>query len=119
MANQKLTPLDFEKPLFEMEDKIRELEELSRSTGMNLNGEVTPLKNKLEQLTAETFGGLTAWDRVQLARQEILDRHTDNLIDKRRNAFVAASAEVSRPEISDGHDGFDLYFERHLLVNVS
>ncbi|MEE9394540.1 MAG: acetyl-CoA carboxylase carboxyltransferase subunit alpha [Planctomycetota bacterium] len=65
---KKLTPLDFEKPIFEMEAKIEELEELSRSTKMNLNGEVRPLRNKLDELIGEIFDGLTPWQRVQIAR---------------------------------------------------
>ncbi|MEZ6196986.1 MAG: acetyl-CoA carboxylase carboxyltransferase subunit alpha [Planctomycetota bacterium] len=66
--SRKLAPLDFEKPIFEMEAKIEELEELSRTTRMNLNGEVRPLKEKLGQLIAEIFDELTPWQRVQLAR---------------------------------------------------
>ena len=61
-------PLDFEKPIFEMQNKILELEELSKSTGMDLNGQMRPLKDKLVQLTKETFSKLEAWDHVQLAR---------------------------------------------------
>ncbi|MCB9831417.1 MAG: acetyl-CoA carboxylase carboxyltransferase subunit alpha [Planctomycetes bacterium] len=61
-------PLDFEIPIFEMEAKIRELEELSRSTGMDLNGQMVPLKAKLQQLTKEIFARLGAWEKVQLAR---------------------------------------------------
>ena len=65
---RQLVPLDFERPLFEMQSKIEELEELSRATGMNFNGEVQPLKDKLADLTANIFVHLTAWQRVQLAR---------------------------------------------------
>ena len=61
-------PLAFEKPIFEMEAKIRELEELSRSTGMDLNGQMVPLKEKLKQLTNEIFDKLDAWEKVQIAR---------------------------------------------------
>lgn len=60
--------LDFEKPIFDMQAKIEELEELSRSTGMNLNGGVRPLKDKLDQLIDETFSNLTPWQRVSIAR---------------------------------------------------
>ncbi len=60
--------LDFEKPIFDMQVKIEELEDLSRETGMNLNGGVRPLKDKLDQLIDETFSNLTPWQRVALAR---------------------------------------------------
>ncbi len=74
---RKLQPLEFEKPIFEMEAKIQELEELSRSTGMDLNGQMMPLKNKLEQLTQAIFDDLNAWDKVQLARHQFRPNTTD------------------------------------------
>ncbi|MCA9322601.1 MAG: acetyl-CoA carboxylase carboxyl transferase subunit alpha, partial [Planctomycetes bacterium] len=68
MDESKLQPLDFERPIFEMRAKISELDELSRSTGMDLNGQMQPLKDKLNELTLQIFDGLSAWDRVRLAR---------------------------------------------------
>lgn len=76
---RKPQPLEFEKPIFEMEAKIQELEELSRSTGMDLNGQMMPLKNKLEQLTQAIFDDLNAWDKVQLARHQFRPNTTDYL----------------------------------------
>ncbi len=60
--------LDFEKPIIELEKKIDELETLSRITGMNLNGEVKPLKDRLGTLISEIFVGLTDYQRIQVAR---------------------------------------------------
>ncbi len=62
--------LDFEKPIFELEKKIDELETLSRSTGMNLNGEVKPLKERLSTLITEVFEGLSDYQRIQVARHQ-------------------------------------------------
>ena len=52
--------LEFEKPIIDLEKKIDELETLSKSTGMNLNGEVRPLKDRLSRLIREIFQGLSA-----------------------------------------------------------
>ncbi len=76
---RKPLPLEFEKPIFEMEAKIQELEELSRSTGMDLNGQMRPLKNKLEQLTQAIFDDLNPWDKVQLARHQFRPNTSDYL----------------------------------------
>lgn len=76
---RKPQPLEFEKPIFEMEAKIEELEELSRSTGMDLNGQMMPLKNKLEQLTQAIFDDLKPWDKVQLARHQCRPNTSDYL----------------------------------------
>ncbi len=72
-----IQPLDFEEPIFEMRAKIAELEDLSRRTGMDLNGQMQPLKDKLNQLTAQIFDGLSAWDRVKLARHPARPYTTD------------------------------------------
>jgi acetyl-CoA carboxylase carboxyl transferase subunit alpha len=60
--------LDFERPIIELEKKIEELETLSKSTGMNLNGEVRPLKDRLAVLINDIFQGLSPWQGVQVAR---------------------------------------------------
>jgi acetyl-CoA carboxylase carboxyl transferase subunit alpha len=60
--------LDFEKPIIDLEKKIEELETLSRSTGMNLNGEVKPLKDRLSTLVLDVFRNLSPLQVVQVAR---------------------------------------------------
>lgn len=60
--------LDFEKPIMDLEDKIQGLRDYSAENGMNLTDELRTLENKLETLQKETFAGLSAWDRVKLAR---------------------------------------------------
>lgn len=69
--------LPFERPIFELEVKIEELKSLSESTGMNLNGELTPLKNKLERMTREIYEGLHPYDVVQVARHPLRPQTSD------------------------------------------
>lgn len=63
-----ITALDFEKPIFELEKKISELRHLSVDGNLNLQSEVKKLEGRLEHLKKETYGNLTPWQRVQLAR---------------------------------------------------
>jgi len=60
--------LDFEKPIIELEKKIEELKSFITDKNIDLSSEVGRLEDKLRQLTRETYGNLTAWQRVQIAR---------------------------------------------------
>ncbi len=60
--------LEFEKPILELEEKIQGLRLFSAENGINLGDELKTLEAKLVKLQAETFAGLSAWDRVKLAR---------------------------------------------------
>ena len=59
--------LDFEKPLVELEQKIRELKEYSTEK-VNFSSEIKKLEKKAEKLREEIFSNLTRWQRTQLAR---------------------------------------------------
>ncbi len=60
--------LDFEKPITELEKKIQELKNFISDKKIDLTSEVRRLEEKLEHLKEDTYGNLTAWQRVQLAR---------------------------------------------------
>ena len=60
--------LDFEKPIRELELKIKELEELSKEGKMGLDGEMDRLRAKTQKLRKEVYSNLSRWQRVQLAR---------------------------------------------------
>ncbi|HKK01182.1 MAG TPA: acetyl-CoA carboxylase carboxyl transferase subunit alpha, partial [Desulfuromonadales bacterium] len=59
--------LDFEKPLVELEQKIRELREYSTEK-VDFSSEIKKLEKKAEKLREEIFGNLSRWQRTQLAR---------------------------------------------------
>jgi acetyl-CoA carboxylase carboxyl transferase subunit alpha len=61
-------PLEFEKPISELEDKIAELEGFSQNSGVDLSEELGRLRERLGKLKSDTFGKLSRWERVQLAR---------------------------------------------------
>ena len=64
--------LSFERPIRELEQKIAELEALAASTRLDLNGEITLLRQRLRRQVEETYTRLTPWERINVARH--LDR---------------------------------------------
>jgi acetyl-CoA carboxylase carboxyl transferase subunit alpha len=59
--------LDFEKPLVELEQKIRELKEYSTEK-VDFSSEIKKLEKKADKLREEIFTNLSRWQRTQLAR---------------------------------------------------
>jgi len=59
--------LDFEKPIADLEGKIEELRHLSDGE-INIADEVGKLEGKVERQLRQTYGRLTAWQKVQVAR---------------------------------------------------
>ncbi|OGU46784.1 MAG: acetyl-CoA carboxylase carboxyltransferase subunit alpha [Ignavibacteria bacterium GWC2_56_12] len=58
--------LDFEKPIFELEQKIEEMRKYSDN--LDIAHEITKLEDKVDQLRRSVYRNLTRWQRVQLAR---------------------------------------------------
>lgn len=58
--------LDFEKPIYELEQKIEEIKNLSEN--VDVSDEMKTLEKKVSQLRENIFSNLTRWQRVQLAR---------------------------------------------------
>jgi acetyl-CoA carboxylase carboxyl transferase subunit alpha len=63
-----MSGLNFEKPITELEKKIQELKNYVSDSKIDFSSEVKRLEEKLAQLKKETYGNLTAWQRVQIAR---------------------------------------------------
>ncbi len=60
--------LEFEKPIIELEEKIKELKRFQQERKINLSATINSLTQKLENLKKEIYGNLTSWQRVQIAR---------------------------------------------------
>lgn len=60
--------LDFEKPVIELEAKIRDMRDFAQGENVELSREIKLLEKKLDRLKRETFSTLSRWQRVQLAR---------------------------------------------------
>jgi len=61
-------PLDFEKPLFELQRRLQEIREHSDEHEVDLDSEVEAMQAKIEATRREIYDNLTAWQRVQIAR---------------------------------------------------
>lgn len=68
--------LEFEKQIFELESKIRELQHLN-SPDLNVSDEVRRLKQKLHQSLLDVYERLTPWQEVQIARHPERPQSTD------------------------------------------
>jgi acetyl-CoA carboxylase carboxyl transferase subunit alpha len=68
MANGINYPLDFERPLIELEKKIDELKTLSASGSVDFTSEISKLEKKAKKLQTEIFSDLSRWQVVQLSR---------------------------------------------------
>jgi len=84
--------LDFEKPIAELESKIKELRKLSDGDGVNIVDEIARLQAKLERLLHQTYDRLTPWQKAQVARHA--DRpHTSAYIDRLIEDFVPLAGD--------------------------
>jgi len=61
-------PLEFEKPVFELEQKLDELKRRLAERNIDLDPEVQRMRQKLEATRVGIYNNLTAWQRVQIAR---------------------------------------------------
>lgn len=61
--------LDFEKPLVELEQKIKELRDYSTDS-VDFSSDIGKLEKKADKLREEIFSNLTRWQRTQLARHQ-------------------------------------------------
>lgn len=100
--------LEFEKPVFELEDKIQEMKNYTDSSGVDMSEDIKRLEKKAAELRKQIYSNLSRWQRVQLARHpqrpytmDYIERITDyfeELFGDRRfandNAIVAGLAKI-------------------------
>jgi acetyl-CoA carboxylase carboxyl transferase subunit alpha len=61
-------PLDFERPIFDLERRLEDLKNHSDKHDVDLDPTIKELDAKLRETRRRTYGNLTAWQRVQIAR---------------------------------------------------
>jgi acetyl-CoA carboxylase carboxyl transferase subunit alpha len=67
-SNMGITPLEFEKPILAMEEKIEELLRMSRESGVNVADEIAPLQRQAEEVKAKLYQSLKPSQKLQIAR---------------------------------------------------
>src|SRR5436309_1148554 len=63
-----LQPLDFEKPILELQRRLQEIREHSDHHEVDIDSEVQAMEAKIDATRREIYENLTAWQRVQIAR---------------------------------------------------
>ena len=71
--------LEFEQPIAELEAKIEELRFVGDDSEININEEVSRLKDKSETLTRNIFSKLSSWQIAQVARHPMRPYTSDYL----------------------------------------
>ncbi|MFN5962727.1 MAG: acetyl-CoA carboxylase carboxyltransferase subunit alpha [Verrucomicrobiota bacterium] len=64
----KHAPLEFEKPIFALQEQLEEMLRKSSGQDINLAREADAIRVKLEELRESTYRNLSAWQRIQIAR---------------------------------------------------
>lgn len=66
--SEKFTPLEFEKSIFQIEDKIEELKNLSSDTGINLEDQIKTLVAQADEYKKQLYSHLLPSQRLLIAR---------------------------------------------------
>jgi acetyl-CoA carboxylase carboxyl transferase subunit alpha len=64
----RTTPLEFEKPIVDLEKMLAEISEHSSEHKMNFQSEVKRLEKKIAETREKIYSNLTPWQRVQIVR---------------------------------------------------
>ena len=57
-----MAELEFEKPVVELRNKIRELKDYTKNSQMDFSEEIRILEDKLENLEEDIYGNLKVWE---------------------------------------------------------
>ena len=68
MEETEITPLDFEKNIVDVEEKIKRLKQLEEGEGINIQTEVIRLQQKSERLFKQLYSKLSPWQKTLVAR---------------------------------------------------
>lgn len=95
-----ITFLDFEKPIAELEAKIRDLRQLSLGEEpVNISDEVGQLEGKLDKMLRDTYKKLSPWQKTQVARHPERPHFND---------YIKSMVEDFTPLAGDRNFGEDL-----------
>jgi acetyl-CoA carboxylase carboxyl transferase subunit alpha len=67
----KIQPLEFEKPIFDLQQQLDDLVRTAAEQHIDLRQEIESIRAQLETKKMETYRNLNAWQRVQMARHPL------------------------------------------------
>ena len=68
MSTDKIQPLEFEKPILAMEEKIEELMKISQESNVDFNDEIEHLRRQADEVRSKLYHRLTPSQKLQIAR---------------------------------------------------
>ena len=110
--------LEFERPIAELEKKIRDMKDVGPREGSDLSSEIEKLERRAEKLRREIYLHLTPWQRVLLARHpgrpftlDYIQRLMDDFIELHGDRYFADDRAIvsglasyrGRPVVVVGH----------------
>jgi len=119
MADYGFGVLEFERPIYDLEQKAKELERLSQEEGLDLSDEIRVLREKVDKLREEIFSNLDSWQRIQLARHpkrpytidyvenmldDFVEIHGDRLFREDRAVLAGFGTLEGQPVCIIGHN---------------
>jgi acetyl-CoA carboxylase carboxyl transferase subunit alpha len=107
--------LDFERPIVELERKIRDMRDFATEERVDFTEEIGVLEEKLKKLQEEIYSNLTPWQRVQLARHP-LRPHSLDYIALMTTDFVELHGDRNFADDKAVVGGFAKMEERAVLV---
>lgn len=87
-----MSRLEFEKPILELEGKISELRHVNSDAEVNIAEEITRMQNKADKLLKQTYGKLTAAQKVQVARHQERP-HMQDYLDGMIDGFIPLAGD--------------------------
>lgn len=114
----KSQPLDFEKPIVQLEEKLADLKAHSREHEVDVEPEIRRMESKIEDTKRQIYMNLTPWERVQIARHparpytldylqlsftDFVELHGDRLFSDDRSMPGGFATVDRRPCVVIGH----------------
>ncbi|HSI86149.1 MAG: acetyl-CoA carboxylase carboxyltransferase subunit alpha [Candidatus Methylacidiphilales bacterium] len=65
---KRLLPLEFEKPVIELENLLADLHKRASDNDINLSSDIASLQARIEEERQKIYSNLTPWQRVQIVR---------------------------------------------------
>ncbi|CAN5177261.1 MAG: acetyl-CoA carboxylase carboxyltransferase subunit alpha [Pseudomonadota bacterium] len=110
-----LTYLDFEKPIAELDARVRELRETADNGEIDIHPEVEKLEAKAAKLLTDTYSKLSPWQKAQVARHPERP-HFKNYVAGLADDFIPLAGDRAYSEDSAIIGGFATIEGRRVML---
>ena len=92
--------LKFEKPLYDIREKIEELQEIGNKSERDMTSEIQQFEKAAEDFADELYANLTPSQKIQIARHPERPNFTD-FVERISENFIESSAAATAIAIPD------------------